>query len=73
MVQHSLVRYKCEQCDYSALNRQCLRNHIKVQHSDVKPFSCQVNSSLVKHKIRILYIHFLNSIVEGHLNYEIHY
>lgn len=42
MVQHSMVRFSCELCDYSALNRQCLRNHIKVQHSDIKPFSCQV-------------------------------
>lgn len=40
MVQHSTVRYSCTQCSYSALNRQCLRNHIRVQHSDLKPFSC---------------------------------
>lgn len=46
MVQHSMVRFKCELCDYSALNRQCLRNHIKVQHSDIKPFSCQVKSQI---------------------------
>lgn len=42
MVQHSSIRYSCSECDYSALNRQCLRNHMRVQHTNDKPFSCDV-------------------------------
>lgn len=40
MYQHSTVRYTCSQCPYSALNQQCLKRHVKVQHSDDKPFEC---------------------------------
>ncbi|XP_055310508.1 zinc finger protein 69 homolog [Sitodiplosis mosellana] len=40
MVQHSSIRYSCSMCDYSAVNRQCLRNHMRVQHTNDKPFAC---------------------------------
>ncbi|XP_031630900.1 zinc finger protein 572-like [Contarinia nasturtii] len=42
MVQHSSIRYNCSICDYSALNQQCYRNHMRVQHTDVKPFQCDI-------------------------------
>lgn len=40
MEQHSTVRYSCTLCSYSAQNNQCLRNHLRVQHSDEKPHCC---------------------------------
>lgn len=43
MTIHSEVKHSCDLCDYSAANKQCLMNHQKVQHSDLKPFSCEVN------------------------------
>lgn len=59
MFQHSTIRYNCTTCDYSALNRQCLRNHIKVQHSDDKPFSCddcgkafKLKNTLLSHMVQ---------------------
>lgn len=59
MVQHSLIRYNCELCDYSALNRQCLRNHVRVQHSDAKPFNCEhcdkafkLKNTLINHLVQ---------------------
>lgn len=42
MTVHSEVKHYCDLCEYSAANKQCLMNHRKVQHSDVKPFSCEV-------------------------------
>ncbi|XP_055594273.1 transcription factor grauzone-like [Uranotaenia lowii] len=59
MIQHSEVRHKCNQCDYSALNMQCLRNHVRVQHSDVKPFECtdcgktfKLKNTLLNHMVQ---------------------
>lgn len=46
MTIHSEVRHFCDICDYSAANKQCLMNHKKVQHSDMKPFSCEVSQRL---------------------------
>lgn len=43
MTIHSEIRHFCDACEYSAVNKQCLMNHKKVQHSDTKPFSCEVN------------------------------
>lgn len=40
MYQHSAVRYNCTVCTYSTLNQQCLKNHMRVQHTDDKPFQC---------------------------------
>uniref|UniRef100_A0A182QAG4 Transcription factor grauzone n=1 Tax=Anopheles farauti TaxID=69004 RepID=A0A182QAG4_9DIPT len=40
MLQHSLVRHGCDQCDYAATNVQSLQNHKRVQHTDEKPFVC---------------------------------
>lgn len=40
---HSQIRHTCSLCDYSALNKQCLTNHIRVQHSDLRPFTCTVS------------------------------
>lgn len=42
MTIHSEIRHFCDVCDYSAVNKQCLLNHKKVQHCDTKPFSCGV-------------------------------
>lgn len=50
MVQHSDIRHTCSLCEYSTLNRQCLRNHIRVQHSDLKPFVCDLCSKSFKLK-----------------------
>lgn len=55
MIQHSAVRYNCTLCNYSALNQQCLRNHTKVQHSNIKPFSCDVCDKSFKLKNTLLY------------------
>ncbi|XP_055530928.1 GDNF-inducible zinc finger protein 1-like [Wyeomyia smithii] len=54
MVQHSAVRHKCNQCDYSAVNMQCLRNHMRVQHTDLKPFACNVCGQTFKLKNTLL-------------------
>ncbi|XP_053684221.1 transcription factor grauzone-like [Sabethes cyaneus] len=54
MVQHSAVRHKCNQCDYSAVNLQCLRNHMRVQHTDLKPFACNVCGQSFKLKNTML-------------------
>ncbi|XP_052871939.1 transcription factor grauzone-like [Anopheles cruzii] len=40
MIQHSQIRHQCEQCDYSAVNVQCLQNHIRVKHSNKRPYVC---------------------------------
>uniref|UniRef100_A0A182WF82 Transcription factor grauzone n=1 Tax=Anopheles minimus TaxID=112268 RepID=A0A182WF82_9DIPT len=40
MLQHSQVRHGCDQCDYTTVNIQRLRNHRRVQHTDHKPFKC---------------------------------
>jgi uncharacterized Zn-finger protein len=47
---HSTIRHSCNLCEYSAANKQCLRNHLKVQHSEVKSFSCEVCSKSFKLK-----------------------
>ncbi|CAO1438837.1 unnamed protein product [Diamesa tonsa] len=47
---HKNVRHFCGICDYSAVNKQCLRNHVRVQHSDSKPFQCSVCSRNFKLK-----------------------
>lgn len=59
MVQHSSIRYNCSICTYSALNRQCLQNHIKVQHSDEKPYKCnecdksfKLKNTLISHMVQ---------------------
>lgn len=59
MVQHSSIRYNCSICDYSALNRQCLRNHMRVQHTSDKPFRCDVcdktfklKNTLINHSVQ---------------------
>lgn len=43
MTIHSGIRHNCDKCDYNAANKQCLMNHKKVQHSDTKPFACEVS------------------------------
>ena len=43
MTIHSEIKHFCDKCEYSAANKQCLMNHKKVQHTDLKPFSCGVN------------------------------
>ncbi|XP_052903479.1 transcription factor grauzone-like [Anopheles moucheti] len=40
MLQHSQVRHGCDQCDYTTVNKQSLKNHRRVQHTDHKPFEC---------------------------------
>uniref|UniRef100_A0A1B0CA46 Putative transcription factor grauzone n=1 Tax=Lutzomyia longipalpis TaxID=7200 RepID=A0A1B0CA46_LUTLO len=59
MVQHSMVRFKCDLCEYSALNRQCLRNHVRVQHTDLKPYCCsqcgrafKLKNTLLNHMVQ---------------------
>ncbi|XP_059612114.1 zinc finger protein with KRAB and SCAN domains 7-like isoform X2 [Phlebotomus argentipes] len=59
MVQHSMVRFNCDLCEYSALNRQCLRNHVRVQHTDLKPFCCsqcgrtfKLKNTLLNHMVQ---------------------
>lgn len=54
MVQHSMVRFNCDLCEYSALNRQCLRNHVRVQHTDLKPFCCSICGRTFKLKNTLL-------------------
>lgn len=46
MAIHSDLKHYCDLCDYSAVNKQCLMNHRKVQHSNVKPFSCGVSCNV---------------------------
>lgn len=48
MTVHSKVRHCCDQCDYSALNKQCLMNHKKVKHTELKPYSCEVSRTFRK-------------------------
>lgn len=40
LAQHSNIKHRCELCDYSAVNVQCLKNHMRTKHSDDKPFKC---------------------------------
>lgn len=42
MTVHSEVRHFCDLCDYSANNKQCLMNHKKVKHTELKPYTCEV-------------------------------
>jgi hypothetical protein len=42
MTIHSEIRHSCDICEYSAVNRQCLINHKKIQHSDIKPYHCSI-------------------------------
>ena len=51
MTIHSEVRHFCDMCEYSAVNKQCLMNHKKVQHSDAKPFNCQVGRETFLNKL----------------------
>jgi hypothetical protein len=48
MAIHSDIRHFCNLCEYSAVNKQCLINHIKTQHSDSKPHSCEVDKILFR-------------------------
>lgn len=59
MVQHSSIRHSCTICSYSALNQQCLRNHIKVKHSSEKPHKCshcdksfKLKNTLISHMVQ---------------------
>lgn len=36
----STTRFNCTLCSYSSLSQQCLKNHMRVQHTDEKPFEC---------------------------------
>lgn len=54
MIQHSGIKYLCELCDYAALNPQCLRNHMRVQHTDDKPFKCDLCERSFKLKNTLL-------------------
>lgn len=54
MIQHSGIKYLCQICSYSALNPQCLRNHMRVQHSDEKPFKCDLCEKTFKLKNTLL-------------------
>lgn len=54
--QHSNVKHKCQLCDYAAVNIQCLKNHMRTKHSQLKPFRCsqcpksfKLKNTLVSH------------------------
>ncbi|XP_053679132.1 zinc finger protein 62 homolog [Anopheles nili] len=40
LLQHSQIRHMCDKCDYTSRNAQSMRNHLRVQHTDDKPYSC---------------------------------
>ncbi|KFB47502.1 AGAP011485-PA-like protein [Anopheles sinensis] len=40
MLQHSSLLYHCDKCDYSSTNSQRMQNHLRVQHTDAKPYVC---------------------------------
>lgn len=54
MVQHSTFHYNCDLCKYKAVNRECLKNHVRVHHSDLKPFKCDVCEKLFKLKTTLV-------------------
>ncbi|XP_058116428.1 transcription factor grauzone-like [Anopheles ziemanni] len=40
MLQHSGFLYHCDKCDYSTTNSQRMQSHLRVQHTDAKPYEC---------------------------------
>lgn len=68
MTTHSETKFACEICDYSSANKQCLVNHQKVHHSEVKPFNCEVCGNSFKLKNTL--VNHINAMHKGLRKYK---